>query len=52
MMHCHTQAGIITTNLKVKIEFTLTEHSATKIVTGGFYVDDYAKGRYDMIAEK
>ena len=33
MMQWHTQAGKITTNLKVKIDFTLPEISATKIVT-------------------
>ena len=32
-MQLHTQAGNITTNLKVKIDFTLTELSATKTVT-------------------
>ena len=33
VMQWHTQAGSITTNLKVKIKFILTELSATKIVT-------------------
>ena len=43
------QAGSSTTNLKVKIDFTLPELSATKIVTWNFHVDDYNKGRYGMI---
>ena len=28
----NTQTGILTTNLKVKMDFTLPEYSATKIV--------------------
>ena len=49
MMQWHTQAGSITTNLKVKIYLTLPEISATEIVTWNFHVDDTAKGRYDNI---
>ena len=49
MMKRHTQAGSITTNLKVKIYLTLPEISATEIVTWNFHVDDTAKGRYDNI---
>ena len=45
----HTQSGNITTNLKVKIDFTLPELSATKILTWGYHVYDSAKGRYDII---
>ena len=41
--------GYITNNLKVKIDFTLPEFSATKIVTWGFNVDDFNKGRYYII---
>ena len=41
--------GSIPTNSKVKIDFTLTELSATKIVIWNCHVDDSAKGRYDMI---
>ena len=33
LMQWHSQDGNITTNLKVKIYFTLPELSATKIVT-------------------
>ena len=32
-MQQHTRVGDITTNLKVKIDFTLPEFSATKTVT-------------------
>ena len=39
VMQCHTQEGNITTNLKVKIDFTLHELSATKIVMWNFHVD-------------
>ena len=44
-----TQAGNITSNIKVKVDFTLPELSATKFVTWNCHVDDSAKGRYDMI---
>ena len=49
VMQWHTQAGKITTNLKVKIDFTLTELSATKIVTWDFHMDESAKDIYDMM---
>ena len=45
----HTQAGIITTNLKVMIEFFLHKLSAKKIMTWNCHVDNSAKGRFDMI---
>ena len=48
-MKWYTQAGKTTTNLKVKIDFSLPGLSATKTVTWNFHVDDSAKGRYDMI---
>ena len=48
-MQCHTQVGSITTNIKVKIDFTLPEIRATEIVTWNFHVDNCGKGRYDMI---
>ena len=48
-MQWHTQAGSITTNLKVKIDFNLPNLSATKIATWKCHVDNSAKGRYDMI---
>ena len=41
--------GNITTNLKVKIDFTLPEFSPTKISTWNFHLDEYDKGKYNMI---
>ena len=46
-MQWHTQAGVITTNLKVKC-FMLPELSTTKIMTWDCHVDDYTKGRYEI----
>ena len=48
-MQCHTQAGSITNNLKFNIDFTLTELSATEIVTWNCCVYDSSKGRHDVI---
>ena len=48
-MQWNTQAGNITTNLKVKVDFTLPALSATNAVTWNCHVDDSAKGRYDII---
>ena len=45
-------AGNITTNLNIKIYFTLIELSATKTMTWNCHVDEYAKGRYDIILER
>ena len=44
-----TQVGNITTNLKVEVNFTLPELSATSFGTWKCHVDDSAKGRYDII---
>ena len=49
MICCHTQSGCIITNIKVKIYFTLTELSATEIVTWNCHVNDSDQGRYDII---
>ena len=49
VMRWQTQAGNITTNLKVKVDFTLPALSATNVVTRKYYVDESNKGRYDMI---
>ena len=49
VMHCHTQVGIITTNLKVEIYSTLPELCAATIVKWNCHVDESAKGRYDTI---
>ena len=48
-MKCHTQAGSITTNLKVKIDLTLYELSARKIVTWNCHINDSYKGISGMI---
>ena len=43
------QAVNITTNLRVKIDLTLPEFKVKQIVMQNCHVDDYSKGRYDMI---
>ena len=48
-MQWHTHSGIITNNLKDRIDFILPELSAAIIVKWNFHVDDFAKGGYDMI---
>ena len=48
-MQWNTQAGNITTNMKVKIDFTLPEISVAKILTWNCHMNDSAKGRYGMI---
>ena len=45
----HKQAGIITTNIKVKIYLNLHGIIVTKIVTWNFHVDNSAKGRNGII---
>ena len=49
VMQWQTQAGNITTNFKVKVDFTLHAFSATNVVTWQCHVDDSAKGGYFMI---
>ena len=44
------KSGDITTNIIVKIYFTLPELSLTKIVTWYCHVDDFAKSGYYMIS--
>ena len=51
-MQWHMQVGKITTNLNVKIDFTLPELSATKIMTWTCHVDDSANSRYDIILDR
>ena len=48
-MKWYTQVGNVTTNLKVKIEFTLFELSTTKLVTCHCHMDNASKGRYNII---
>ena len=49
LMQWNTQDGNITSNLKVKIYFTLTALSATNVVTWKCHVDKSAKGWYNTI---
>ena len=49
VMQWHTQAGNITTNIKVNMHFTLPALSATNAMRWNFHVDDSAKGRYYII---
>ena len=48
-MKWHTQAVIMTTNLKVAIYFTLPALIMKIFVTCKCNVDESAKGRHDMI---
>ena len=48
LMQWNTQAGNVTNNLKVEIDFTLPTLSATNVVTWKCHVIESAKGRYDM----
>ena len=45
----HTQYGNITTNIKIKVDFTLPTLSAMDVVTNKYHVDDSTRGRYDVI---
>ena len=48
-MQCYMQAGNISTDMKVHIDCTLPEFSATKTVTCNCHVDDSTKVRYVLI---
>ena len=48
-MQWHTQDGNITPNLKGKLDFTLRALITTNAMTLKCHVDDFAKGRYDII---
>ena len=48
-MQKHAQVGNITTNMRVKIDFTLPEPIAKIIVGWNFHVNDSTKVRYDII---
>ena len=48
-MQWQTQAGNITTNLKVEVYFALPALSATTFVTWKCHADDSAKSIYDII---
>ena len=47
-MKWHTQVGNITTNMRVKIDFTLPGFIVTKIVTCYCHVDEFSKVRYNI----
>ena len=49
MMQSYTQSGNITTNLKVKVSFTLPVLSASNLLMWKFHVEDSSKVRYDTI---
>ena len=51
-MQQHTQSSGITTNIKVKIDFTLPELSVKQIVMCNFHVYESTQGRYDMMLGK
>ena len=48
-MQWHTQAGNITTNSRVRIDFAWPELSVMKIVMWKCHVDDSNKARYDIV---
>ena len=52
LVQWHTQAGNITNNLKVKVDFALPALSAKDFMTCNFHVYDCAKGRYNMILDR
>ena len=49
MVKCQIQAGNITNNINVEVDFTLPALSTTNVVMWKYHVDDCAKGGYDMI---
>ena len=49
LIQWNRKAGNITTNLKVRVDFTLPVLSAMNVVTWKCHVDDSAKGRYNTI---
>ena len=51
-MQWHTQSRNITTNVKVKVDFTLLALSTKFFVTWKCHVDESAKGRYNMLLGK
>ena len=48
-MQWHTQAWNITTNFKVKVDFTLPALSENNVMMWNYHVYEFTKGRYDMI---
>ena len=52
MIQWHTHTGSITTNLKIKIHFTLPELSFKKTLMWNWHVNNSAKGRYHIIIRR
>ena len=52
LLQCHAQAGNITTNINVRIDFNLPELSVTNILMWNFDVHDSATGKYEMILSR
>ena len=48
-MKWHTQAGNITNNHKVKVDFAVPALTVTNVVTWKCHEDNCAKGMYDII---
>ena len=48
-MQLHKKSGNITTTLKVDVDLTLSTLSTMNVMMWKCYVDDSAKGRYDII---
>ena len=49
VMQWHTQAGNITTNIRGKVDFTLTTLSTTDVVIWKCHLNESARVRYDTI---
>ena len=52
LMQWQTKSVNITTNFKSRIYFTLPDFSTTRIMMQDCHVDDYNKGRFDMIMDR
>ena len=49
LVQLHTEAGNVTINIQVRVDFTLHALSATNVMEWRCHVDDSAKGRHNMI---
>ena len=49
VMQWHTKDRNITTNIKVKVDFTLLALSVKNVMAWKCHVDDFTRGIYDMI---
>ena len=48
-MQWHIQDDNITTKIEFEVDFALSALIATNFVTWKFHVDEFAKGRYDIM---